>query len=260
MELDMYLLRKKINSFPVTNRYEYKNILDRMMINLFNKDPNAFIKAKSECIEKQLDPLNIDRSEKLLKELSHDSDKKLMLPDKETLEMYAFLKNRFPVMPKEDLYKCVLRYAALGMGGQQWRLYSPILDQIKEQTGIDTEAFASPFNRHFPKYYSLFKDDAKFGSLGNFLQTKHAKTEALYINPPFTPYVLSKLPEIVKDLNKCIIITPTWSDAEWYQELEKIPGMQKKLKSHTKYSILDKDFIPSFVTTLWTKGVTFQLP
>jgi hypothetical protein len=253
MEYDLYQLRKKIENFRVTNRYEYLNILDRLMINVFNRDPNAFSKAKSECIDKKIDPLLIDRIEFLIKEVRKTDKKITKLPDKETLELYTFLKNRYPTVEKEKLYKCVLRYAALGMRGQQWRLDSNMLDKINK-LGINIEGFASPFNNYFKKYYSIFKDDRDFGSLGNFLEEKHSADEHLYINPPFTPYVLSCLPERVAKLEKVVIITPTWEDADWYRELE-AQDFKKITKSEVKYSLLDKEFVPKFTTTMWVRGI-----
>jgi len=254
MEYALYITRKKIDSLKVNNRYEYSNIVDRLMINIFNKDTEAYKKAKSECVEKQIDPLIIEKIEYLIKNISVTDDFKYdKLPDKDTLERYTFLKARYPTVKKEKLIKCVLRYSALGMGGQQWRLDPSILEKINTK-GINIEGFASPFNNYFTKFYSLFKDDNDFGSLGSFLKAEHPADEFLYINPPFTPFVLGSLPKMLKKVTKCVIVTPTWEDSTWYKELEDL-GFIKVKKFGTKYCILDHEFIPKFTTTMWFKGL-----
>ena len=255
MEYALYMTRKKIDALKVNNRYEYQNIVDRLMINIFNKDAQAYKKAKSECVEKQIDPSKIDDIQSMMSEISSISEYKYdKLPDKTTLERYTFLKSRYPSLKKEDLIKCVLRYSALGMGGQQWRLYPKILEKINAK-GINIEGFASPFNNYFTKFYSIFKDDKIFGSLGSFLKAEHPADEYLYVNPPFTPFILSCLPNLLKKVTKCVIITPTWEDAQWYKELE-AEGFTRVKKFGTKYCILNCEFIPKFTTTMWFKGLT----
>lgn len=256
MELALYNARQKIQNLTTQNPYEYNNIVDRMMINLFNKDIGAYDKARSECVEKNIDPGVIDKASVLVAAVKPGKGA-MKLPDKKTLELYSFLKARYPNVKRLDLVKCALRYAALGMGGQQWRLDTAILEKIYK-LGITTEAFASPFNHYFKRYYSIFDDDAAFGSLGSFFNKAHAPGEALYINPPFTPHILSRMAESVCKLDRAVIITPSWSDADWYKKLESC-GFSKQLKTGTKYNMLEKEFVPKFTTTMWTKGVLVAL-
>lgn len=250
MELSLYKTRLALQLLD-SNR-EWPNILDRMMLNLYNKDGTAFAKAKSECAEKHIIPGTTERAELILK--ARKVDPKNLLPDKTCKELYVFLKQRYPQVKPVELTKCVLRYAALGMGGQQWASNHEFMNTVR-RTGIAIEAFASPFNHYFKKYYSVFKSDSAFGSLGGFFDTSDAKFAAgVYANPPFTPFVLEKMAEKVCKYKKAVLVTPTWTDAPWYQKLL-ANGFTATLKKNASYTALGEEFTPHFTTTVWTKGV-----
>lgn len=278
MELALYETRLGMNTLvPERQRYEWGNILDRLMINLYNGVPRAVDKAREECTEKHIDAAVVDQAVDKLRANRENREKRekvekqekgkgaklssRVLPDRHTREMYVYLKQRYPRLSENELTRCTLRYASLGQGGQQWALNRAMMERIHRQ-GIATEAFASPFNNYFSKYFSIFKSDAPFGSQGSFFQADVKQlTGGLYANPPFTAAALEGMAErlcaAVQKNNRArfVVITPTWSDAPWYAALERC-GFQKTLKHDTAYFRLGEEFTPKFTTTLWTRNVT----
>lgn len=226
------------------------------MLNLYNRDPDALAKARTECQEKGIDPAVIDRAETALK--SKKAERRNALPDKTTRQLYAFLKSRYPDTKHDELVKCVLRYAALGMGGQQWATAHEMMDRI-HRAGIHIEAFASPFNRYFTHYYSVFKADTVFGSRGSFFDAPESELQqGVYANPPFTEYMLRRMTEKVCRLPRAVLVTPTWTDAVWYSQLRRC-GFRPHLKKDAVYTALGEEFRPRFTTTVWTKNVDLKI-
>jgi DNA-directed RNA polymerase subunit N (RpoN/RPB10) len=259
---DLYYIRKKIDALnlgyhpAVTNnkaKQEFGNIIDRLLINLVNYN-NGYEKARSEMIEKKLDPLIIDSVEAIFRNYKRSEQK--IPSDKEFTTLYNLLKQKYPNVSSDLINNAVLRYLGLGTAGQQWRLDPNIQNNIRN-LGIDTEAFASPFNSSFPKYYSIFTQDAPFGSLGSFFSTPHPPTEAIYANPPFVPQVLEDLVPIMAGINVGVVISPTWRDAPWYNNLIKA-GYTPHVFNNIKYRNYETEFTPRFETTIWTKGVSIQ--
>lgn len=268
MELALYEMRQQMQGLAGKNSsssYEWGNILDRLMINLYNRVPGATDKARAECREKRIDPALIDGCERLLRENREKANavralKAAELPDPATRELYAFLRTRFPKLDESELVRCTLRYSALGQGGQQWALNRVMLQRVHAQ-GISVEAFASPLNNYFKKYYSIFKSDAPFGSLGSFFEAPLKDLAGgIYANPPFTEAALDgmsqRICEAARDYPqaKFVLITPTWSDAEWYKRLES-SGFQAAVKKDEAYWVHGKEIRPKFTTTLWTRNV-----
>lgn len=281
MELALYETRQKMQALVPGDfhrpgpAYEWGNILDRMMINLYN-GVQAVEKAREEVREKHL-PDIVNQAEALLREhrvLMADRKSRgvktprftsKMLPDTMTREMYVFLKQKIAGKISEDeLTRCTLRYASLGQGGQQWALNRDMMARVKAQK-IQLEAFASPFNNYFPRFFSIFKADAPFGSLGSFFTIPDGELVALvkryglYANPPFTAAALEamsvRVEAIVRQVStaRIIIITPTWTDAPWYARLGSI--CKRSEKRDEAYYSLGEEFRPRFTTSLWTHGV-----
>jgi hypothetical protein len=247
------------------------------MINLYNAGTNVSVthsaleKARHECREKHIDPAVIDRVEALLRAnresvVAKTTLSQKALPDQATRDMYEFLRKKFPRPAKfkaaawdDELTRCVLRYASLGQGGQQWALNREMMARIKKQ-GLGVEAFASPFNNYFRLYFSIFKSDAPFGSLGSFFTAApKLLASGVYANPPFTAAALEamseRLEQVVREYPKAkfVLITPTWTDAPWYARLAR--SFQPTLKKDTPYFSLGREFTPRFTTTLWTRNV-----
>ena len=261
--VDWYSARLEIDSIRTRNGYEFKNIIDRYLINLFN-GIDGYAKAREECIEKSIDPSAIDISSNILNKYSKNPTE-LKLNDNISKNAYTFLKNKYPDRDESDYIITTLNYCALGFGGQQWALNSKIL-KILQKNKIDIEAFASPFNNTFDKYCSVFESDKVFNSLGNFfnLNLLENSNANIYANPPFVPFVLDKTVEKIKDCNSAVIITPTWEDAEWYKKLIEYGFHNYKVDS-VLYETFDyesktyKSFIPKFKTTVWTHNFDINI-
>jgi len=261
--IDLYTARTVINKIHTKNQYEFNNIIDRLLINIYNGN-QGYDKARSECLEKKIDPKCIDDVKKILDRV--EGSKLNQLKDKDTLTLYQILKDRYQNVGETDLVATVVRYAGItniGTSSQQWALNYDLLDNIYN-LGIDTEAFASPFNRYFDKYYSIFPEDQVFGSLGNFFNIIHSFDEKLYANPPFVEAILEQMVKVIKDIKVAVVITPSWTDANWYKDLKKY-GFSSNLLADVKYREInlegnrtDKEIIPRFKTTIWTKGVDIK--
>lgn len=278
---ELYKARKFLDGLTKVNWVEYSNILDRLMINIINNDASAFKKARSECVEKNIPAVFSYDVEKTVIAAKNKYNKtattKATTFPKELQEMKAFLIKQYPDIKKVEIEKCVFRYAAIGMRGQQWRLDSNYVSKFKS-LGITTEAFASPFNHYTVDasqsetaetksasdvkgatnsmfvYFSAFDEDKIFGSQGSFLDPKNRSVikGGIYANPPFTPFMLEQMATIMCGYEKAIIITPTWSDAPWYAKLKEC-GYTPHIKTNTTYELLGKSFIPRFTTTLWSR-------
>lgn len=290
--MELYRARKYLDNINDINKYEYGNILDRLMINIVNEDKNAFRKARSECLEKRIPPVLSDDVENYVmnayskyhnlsnKNGEEKKNKKQIAMPGELLKLKEILLSRispgkntfYKHIKNSDIDKCVYRYAAIGMRGQQWRLDSNIVNDFKN-AGIAVEAFSSPFNHYTDasgrplfKYFSAFEEDRIFGSNGSFIIPSNRKkikeiTKGVYANPPFTPFMLEQMSEIMCDISdknkktKFYIITPTWIDASWYMRLNKC-GFTPRIKTKTVYEMLGERLIPTFTTTLWTKNTS----
>lgn len=253
MEMNLYNARKRIDVLYLgSNSYEYNNIIDRMMINYINKDSNVFMKARSECAEKKIDSSAIDGAENILRNIFNEIPKEVSIPtyDRETQKVKVFLEKKYPNVSQFEIIKCALRYYSLGIRGQQWSLNKDSLKALKEK-GYNTEAFASPFNNYFDRYYSIFNEDKPFGSLGSFFGADHTN-EVIYANPPFTEYMLNKLVDEICSLQYVYIVTPDWNDAGWYERLKKC-GFKVQSMTNVVYELLDDRFTPKFKTAFWTK-------
>lgn len=264
---DLYYIRQQINAINLGShpgigyhkaKQEFGNIVDRLLINLVNFN-NGYDKAKEEMIEKKLNPSIIDTIQNIFRNYTRDTrnTNNVVSNDPEFINLYNTLKQKYQGLDNTVYTNATLRYLGLGYNsGQQWRLDSNIINNIK-RLGIDTEAFASPFNNTFSKYYSIYPEDVVFGSLGNFLSIQHSSNEKIYANPPFVPQILEKFVPIMAGINVAVIITPTWSDASWYAGLQKA-GYLPHVFDNIKYSNYDTTFVPKFKTTIWTKGVNIN--
>jgi DNA topoisomerase-1 len=257
---NIYFVRRMIESqFLYQNTYEFRNIIDRLLLSLVNSIEDTFKifeKARSEMIEKHLNPNLITgiKNDILNKKYQSFIDDN-QIDDKEKNKLSEILKSRYPDVDQESIEKCVLRYMGIGFGSQTWKLNDNMLNEFKNK-GIDTEAFASPFNCSFDKYYSVFEEDSDFGSMGDFFQSEHQKDEKLYLNPPFIISIFNQVITVLQNIDKFILITPTWTDADFYKKLTKMNSVKSEVSNQIEYDCLDKkNFIPKFSTTIWTKHI-----
>jgi len=262
VEYDMFCKRQDIDK--LSDNYEFRNIIDRLYINIINsvrfKDSakrvrNSYEKAREECMEKSITSSKHDIMNSVEKILERDSKETAELVlNNELRSMYTFLFNKFPGRDYIDYMRCILRYSAIGMRGQQWAL------QDKNSMNKNCiEVFASPFNNYFSKYYSIFDEDKIFCSLGIFdLINEPNPSQIYYINPPFVPAILHQIVDLFKNVHSALIITPSWTDAKWYKKLEST--CSKFIKQGVKYSSFvngnysEQNLIPKFKTTIWVKG------
>ena len=256
--VDWYAARREIDSIRTRNQYEFKNIIDRYLINIFN-GIDGYSKAREECVEKSLDPTQIDTATNILNKYSKNPSS-LKLNNSVSINAYNFLKSKYPNRLESEYIITTINYCALGFGGQQWALNSKSI-QILQNNGINIEAFASPFNNRFTQYCSIFESDKPFNSLGNFfnLDLSDSSEFNVYANPPFVPSILEKTVSVLKNCNTVVLITPTWTDADWYKSLIE-SGFQAHQFDSVGYESFDyssnsiKPFIPKFITTIWTRN------
>lgn len=127
----------------------------------------------------------------------------------------------------EDAFRVAIRYhqvtggiGAIGIQvGLQKGLPCGAFRVLEESFGINTEAFASPYNATLPRYYSAFPDtDQVFGSLGSFYEAE-PRNGCFEANPPFTEIDLARTAGKIIDWlvatenSTFVVIMPAWDDA-----------------------------------------------
>jgi DNA-directed RNA polymerase subunit N (RpoN/RPB10) len=257
---DLYYIRQQINAINLGVNHglrddyvkrEFNNIIDRLLINLINFN-TGYQKAIEEMTKKRLNPAIIDTVKDIIINYRRNRNK-TPTSDPEFQKIYQQLNIKYPKVSEDAKINATLRYLGLSIGGQQFALDPAIISRIAT-AGINTEAFASPLNHTFQRYYSIFTEDSEFGSIGSFFGVSHPADELLYANPPFVPKVLEDIVPIMSKIHKAVIITPTWRDAPWYAGL-KNAGYTPYVYKGIVYLNNDKEIIPNFETTIWTKNI-----
>ena len=237
---------------------EWINILDRYLLNYYNTEKSTAAikeaclqKAKDECVEKGIKRETIDKI--IIVDIPKIDIKKI--PEYNSL--YSILKLKHPNKTDIEYKTTVIKYYLLGINGQQWSTTDDFKKSLENKYPNLTEAFASPLNHTLKRYFSIFESDATFGSLGNFFDNKDYNIP-LYINPPFTEYILSKAVDTALKYKKFVMITPTWSDAKWYIKLKNSPDVKVIVKPIGSVEYVDKMrvFKPWFETTIWLKNMS----
>lgn len=145
----------------------------------------------------------------------------------------------------EEVCAALMRVAAMNPGGQQLSMPFEWFEAVQKTIGLNLIGYASILNR-YPgvPYCSIFEEDKKFGSLGNYhnLDLKaFMETQGDHIvvtqNPPFTETSLSKAASMAEKViatakslgkNATVIVTgPAWKDAEFYLTLSKSKWLKK---------------------------------
>ena len=234
---------------------EWINILDRYLINYYNGVHNI-TQSEKECKEKYINPnvlLSIRISNLTQTSTNADIDTYISTIPKHN-DLLHILQKKFEHVSSIENKKCIIRYYNLGFNGQQWSSTSGFKLKLKSIHPNIHEAFASPFNCTFTDaYFSLFLDDRVFGSKGNFFDNKDY-TIPLYVNPPFAPIILEKLPNILSNYKSYILIVPTWSDAAWYKQILSTSNFcYSKNNGSITYEHNGALFKPHFKTTIFGK-------
>lgn len=130
------------------------------------------------------------------------------------------------------IFKLLLRYllAFDDIGGYSYALPHKIFNKFSKLLNINTECFASPLNVYLDSYYSIFPDtDTIFGSRGSFFDADFPEG-AYEVNPPFMISIIDKTVDKIFSFLELkskrylfLIILPHWSDAEFYDRLNKCP-------------------------------------
>jgi hypothetical protein len=168
----------------------------------------------------------------------------------------------------------VMRYEGLIPGGQQWSIPLVTYRALVIQVGVTLEAFASPLNsrllllrselsRDDLWYCSLFPEDTPFGSLGSYFRASYppdAET-AILVNPPFVERIIQRaLLHTLKILAAapnllCIMVVPTWTDAQFYITLKKAAHTVIPLYGkHHFYEDNEQPVITGAGTTIFALG------
>jgi hypothetical protein len=106
------------------------------------------------------------------------------------------------------------------------------------------ECFASPLNHVFGSYYSVFEQDAVFGSRGNLFRAVEHQALPLSgrfeMNPPFEETILDKAADLLvntfsnADCNTFLVMfTPDWKDSAFYEKLDRLSS---RLSRHSSKS------------------------
>lgn len=123
-------------------------------------------------------------------------------------------------------------YDFLGCNGLQWAVPPKLLEYFKTQLGCNTEIFASPYNRLYDRFYSLFELDKQLGSSGEFFSAPDSDfLEGVFqVNPPFIDAIFTKTTErLLQLLRKSdselsfIYVMPNWKNfrtVRWVLESE----------------------------------------
>lgn len=143
-----------------------------------------------------------------------------------------------------------MRYEAILAGSQHWGMPQSKYDSL-HALGFTREGFASPFNTRLGKYEdsrycSLFKEDEKFGGIGDFfLQTDN--TKLWVINPPYIEEIMNRVYEYVTRCGMIgIVMFPTWNDNKGYQSFVEDEEW-KDVVLHKRRHILEKPDGSTFI-------------
>jgi len=111
------------------------------------------------------------------------------------VKLYYIQNNKYDIDNEllESIYILYNRYYIFSSGNNQSSILPSFKKILKENLNIKIELFGSPLNTKSIKYGSFFYDtDYKFGSIGNYFNTKIIK--GYYeINPPFDNCLIDKI-------------------------------------------------------------------
>ena len=130
-----------------------------------------------------------------------------------------------------DLKSMINNYYLLDGQSLQWAIPEKTIMYIHKMFNCNTELFASPLNVRLSNYYSLFKRDELFGSLGNFFNSPDSQfmKGSFEVNPPFIDIIFTRVVNRIIHLlelafnNKSqllfIFIIPSWFSCDAYKNL-----------------------------------------
>ncbi len=158
----------------------------------------------------------------------------------------------------ESLARLFLRYYPLGpTGGFFWSMDPRLYAELSQCSLPVLEGFASPFNHNLTDYCSLFDEDKKYGSKGNFYTYMDGLRDPhrIIVNPPYTQTVLAKAADtVINYLNRvqgaeCIMMYPTWKHLKCLDTLKSWPTGTTRIVDKGDYTLYN-----------WATGQTISTP
>ena len=286
------MILRNLSMNNVSINHEIRNILERFLLNKANNIPETkcFEEMHRELFDKKID-IDINRIKyfwDIMKKKQVIYDHEIILEPK--FQYGACTSDvspeRIKILRKIggdlETAKVIMRYESILSTTQHWNIPTIVYMKLVDEFQFNCECFASPINSQMlkisqtfkyinkqgemeyspaviekPTFCSIFKEDSPFGSLGSFFD---ANLEGLKCTA-FTPYVPELYPLIVKKIKESLksekqtlflTCTATWSDAEWYQDLEKMSTQTITLRpGEYWFEYLDEKQHTNFPTTFF---------
>lgn len=144
-------------------------------------------------------------------------------------EVEEMCRNVFkPVVEDKIVDKVIqLHMVMIGPRGKGYHIQvDSRLYQSFKSLGYDTEGFSGPYNHYFDRYYSSFKSDRYFGSLGNFFSSSLKGN--ILVNPPYDDKIIDSMFKVIRRSRKArfLVFLPNTI------ETQKIIGEQGSYINH----------------------------
>ena len=223
---------------------------------------------------KMLDP----GSDPLFASIDYDDHSLRRIIGKNAYVRFCALRKRYIPKTKNEPQgeaAMILRYSCIG--GLDNGLHSSVLPAFAEALPQYMECFASPINHKFKSYFSLFDEDAEYGSCGSFFKyvAQHGGTLPVgnyYMNPPWSEPFFSHLASIIfasPKQSSIIVLAPSWQDAAFVRELHAasqhfpysihgithltyvIDGLGRQIKLPTLYWVMSGEVIEEKIINLF---------
>lgn len=271
-------LKDSLAVYGEDNQEKIRNILERYAISVLNNDPKlSWLRVVDGHFAKMVDELkaiapkqrfyvndvvaHITKSfntcqKKLFRKLEYKIDARdhMIIIGKYFIfyDTSIFLNN---AVNPDYIVESLMRIHSTLPSGQQWAVPRTWFEAMESQGfKISMEAFASPFNRTADKYCSLFEEDIRLGSMGNFFKITYEMLNinneifTMLVNPPFIELYLTSAAEKINSLldqaassgKKMVVVFngPGWDDADFV----KILKASKHLKAAHKLKSLDHSY------------------
>jgi hypothetical protein len=130
---------------------------------------------------------------------------------------YKYLHEK---MTDSQIFEVLFRYHFISGSPFLWSIDEHIYEILVNRFNVTLECFASPLDRRMDRYLSLFEEDKKCGSLGNFFSFP-LENERCLVNPPFMSSIFEKMIPFLKN-GTFFVFLPMWDDDKFVQEIRKM--------------------------------------
>jgi ubiquinone/menaquinone biosynthesis C-methylase UbiE len=247
-----------INIKFISEIYEKK--LDKLSDNMYKC--RTFVKKILEIVSNNLKDTGVETTG--FKENCSDEEIRY---DQFVMKSTDRIKQLIKMAGCEAVTAMLIRYDSIINQGQQWGPEQWHFDDLYDNFGVKNEGFASPLNSRLlgkPNitFCSLFPDvDSKFGSFGNFFNTRLVESyDNWWINPPF---ITSLIDEVVTKIEGTFVdakindilinifmLVPDWVDSSFHKKLRESPQkvyQVELLKGKYNFMTSDGKIIPAMV-------------